>query len=212
MGGLVGYNNVASTTTNNAGTANNNLKTMVMNCMFYGNITGGTTVSPVYGGQIIRSNYTANNNSGINNFNYYRFNSTLAGTTIEYNCALAAEDRFLERFEFYRLMLNSNRELACWYATGATANARTVMYKWVLETADRTLDNSMPYPVLKEQGQYFSIINPDASHATIGGDRNTGAKLGTLTVNNASPPPSPTAPSSATPLPPDSRHRCPRST
>ncbi|MBR0169249.1 MAG: hypothetical protein IJQ14_00225 [Bacteroidales bacterium] len=64
VGGLVGHNNVASTTTTNVGTANNNLKTMVMNCMFYGNITGGANVSPIYGGQIIRSNYTATNNSG----------------------------------------------------------------------------------------------------------------------------------------------------
>ena len=183
VGGLVGHNNVASTTTNNAGTANNNLKTMVMNCMFYGNITGGTTVSPVYGGEIIRSNYTANNNSGINNYNYYRFNSTLAGGTIVYNCALAAEDRFLNRFEFYRQILNSNRELACWFATGSTADARSVMYKWVLETADLTNANPMPYPVLKPQGQYPSIVNPDAAHASIGGDRNTGTKLGTLTVS-----------------------------
>ena len=159
VGGLVGHNNVASTTTNNVSTANNNLKTMVMNCMFYGNITGGANVSPIYGGQIIRSNYTATNNSGINNYNYYRFNSTLTGGTVVYNCALAAEDRFLERFEFYRQILNSTRELAAWYATGTAQ--RTAMYKWVLETADLANADPMPYPVLKPQGQY-----PSAATAT----------------------------------------------
>ena len=41
-GGIVGYNNYASTA--------DDLRTMVMNCMFYGDITSGTNVSPVYGG------------------------------------------------------------------------------------------------------------------------------------------------------------------
>ena len=139
--GLVGYNCYAS--------VSSNIRSMVMNCMFYGNIIGGTNVSPIYGGNTIRSNRTAYNNTGINNYNYYRFASTIAGRNVVYNCALAAEDRFLSRFEFYRYLLNSNRELAAWYATGSTANARTVMAKWVLETADRDIDSPKPFPVLK---------------------------------------------------------------
>ena len=60
------------------------------------------------------------------------------------------------------------------------------MLKWVLETADRTIANPMPYPVLKEQGVFYpSIINPDFANApdstTVG--RNHGGKLGrTLSV------------------------------
>ena len=173
VGGLVGYNNYASTSSD--------LRTMVMNCMYYGNITGGTKVSPIYGGERIHSDYKSDADAGINNFNYYRFNSTISGTTTVYNCALAAEDRFLERFEFYRQMLNSNRELACWYVTNSTADARSVMAKWVIETADRTNANPKPYPVLKSQAKYPSIINPDAAHAEAidaqNEHRNEGRKL-----------------------------------
>lgn len=173
VGGIVGYNNVATTATN--------LKTMVMNCMFYGNITGGTTKSPVYGGKNIN-----NNQSGLNTFNYYSYEKLTGGVTDDqYNCALAVEDKYLNRFEFYRLLLNSNKKLAAYYATGSAENGDK-MAKWVLETADRTIDNPKPYPVLKAQGYYPSIVNPDIEHApdraSVG--RNHGGKLGkTLTVH-----------------------------
>ena len=173
VGGIVGYNNVATTATN--------LKTMVMNCMFYGNITGGTTKSPVYGGKNIN-----NNQGGLNTFNYYSYEKLTGGVTDDqYNCALAVEDKYLNRFEFYRLLLNSNKKLAAYYATGSAENGDK-MAKWVLETADRTIDNPKPYPVLKAQGYYPSIVNPDIEHApdraSVG--RNHGGKLGkTLTVH-----------------------------
>ena len=173
VGGIVGYNNVETTATN--------LKTMVMNCMFYGNITGGGTKSPVYGGKNIN-----NNQSGLNTFNYYSYEKLTGGVTDnQYNCALAVEDKYLNRFEFYRLLLNSNKKLAAYYATGSAENGDK-MAKWVLETADRTIDNPKPYPVLKAQGYYPSIINPDVEHApdceSVG--RNHGGKLGkTLTVH-----------------------------
>ena len=172
VGGIVGYNNEATTATN--------LKTMVMNCMFYGNITGGTTKSPVYGGNNIN-----NNQGGLNTFNYYSYEKLTGGVTDnQYNCALAVEDKYLNRFEYYRLLLNSNKKLAAYYATGSADNG-DMMAKWVLETADRTIENPKPYPVLKAQGYYPSIINPDIEHApdsaSVG--RNHGGKLGkTLSV------------------------------
>ena len=93
--------------------------TMVMNCMFYGNITGGTYVSPIYGGSVIAND----ENNGLNNFNYFRQDATISGTNpIKYNCALAMEERYLERVEFFRNILNSNRELAAIYATGSADN------------------------------------------------------------------------------------------
>lgn len=173
VGGIVGYNNVETKATN--------LKTMVMNCMFYGNITGGTTKSPVYGGKNIN-----NNQGGLNTFNYYSYEKLTGGVTDgQYNCALAVEDKYLNRFEYYRLLLNSNKKLAAYYATGSTDNGDK-MAKWVLETADRTIENPKPYPVLKAHGYYPSIINPDIEHApdsaSVG--RNHGGKLGkTLTVH-----------------------------
>ena len=111
VGGIVGYNNQTTTS------ANNNQKTMVMNCMFYGDLTGGTTKSPIYGGKII----TNAGNNGVGNYNYFRLEAPFVQPTgITYNCALGAEDRFLKRFEFYRLLLNSHRELAGWWAKMGT--------------------------------------------------------------------------------------------
>ena len=174
VGGIVGYNNQTTT----AGS----IKTMVMNCMFYGDITGGTTVSPVFGG----NNIANLNSGGLNTFNYYAYDNlvTTAISNNKYNSALAVEEKYLNRFEFYRLLLNSNKKLAAFYATGSVDNG-SQMLKWVLETADRSIANPKPYPILKAQGYYPSIINPDFANApdsaTVG--RNHGGKLGrTLSV------------------------------
>ncbi|MBR4594048.1 MAG: hypothetical protein IKO33_05645 [Bacteroidaceae bacterium] len=168
VGGIVGYNKVA--------TASNNLKTMVMNCMFYGDITGGTTKAAIYGGTEI-VNKDAN---GVSNFNYFRLEAPfVAPTGITYNGALGAEDRFLKRFEFYRHLLNGHRELAGWWATGTYS--KSDMLKWVL--LPDNIGTAHPYPILMEQGKYPSVVNIDAEHAATGKPRNQGGKLGTLTVN-----------------------------
>lgn len=150
-GGIVGYNNYAS--------KYNDQRTMVMNCMFYGEIDYSSgTLSPIYGGLEI-NNYTTGH---LNNYNYYRYealysiNNTKTTTLInKYNCALPAEERFLNRFEFFRNIVNSTRELAAWYATGSVADAHTKMLKWVL---DKSI---APYPIQKEQGTYPSVVNYD---------------------------------------------------
>ena len=183
VGGIVGYNNVEGS---NAA----NLKTMVMNCMFYGNIDYETIteIAPIYNGKII-SNVGSN---GLGNYNYFLAEKPYVekNKIKTYNCALMAEERFLNRFEFFRLLMNSHLELAGWYATGNYDKSE--MMKWVLETADRTIDNPKPYPVLKAHGKYPSIINYDADNAPtltlVNGkpsedDRNKGGKFGTLTVN-----------------------------
>ena len=182
VAGIVGYNKASTT----AGS----IKTMVMNCIFYGDITGGSIVSPVYGGYNITNLKHASDRSkdGLNTFNYYAYDKlkTKAISDNNYNCALAIEERFLTRFEFYRLLLNSNKKLAAFYASNSTVTVNpTDMLKWVLETADRNIANPKPYPVLKAQGSYPSIINPDMDNApdssSVG--RNHGGKLGrTLSV------------------------------
>ncbi len=174
VGGIVGNNN--------ATTKSGSINTMVMNCMFYGDITGGTTVSPVYGGTNIANlrHDSDRAQDGLNTFNYYAYDElkTKAISNNKYNSALAVEEKYLNRFEFYRLLLNSNKKLAAFYVTGNVADANQ-MLKWVLETADRTIDNPKPYPILKSQGKYPSIINPDIANApdsaTVG--RNHGGKL-----------------------------------
>ena len=181
VGGIVGNNSVTTTASS--------IKTMVMNCMFYGDITGGSTVSPVFGG----NNIANLNNGGLNTFNYYAYDKlkTKAISDNKYNSALAIEEKYLNRFEFYRLLLNSNKKLAAFYVTGNVADAN-LMLKWVLETADRSNDNPKPYPILKAQGTYPSIINPDVENAPDSSfvGRNHGGKLpsprNTLTVTISS--------------------------
>ena len=147
VGGIVGYNNVATTA--------NSLNTMVMNCMFYGEVSGAS-IAPIYNGEIITNDGDAN---GVNNFNYFRIEASyIQDNNIAkvYNCALGAETRFLQRFEFYRHLLNSNRELAVWWATGDAAN-KDEMMKWVMEPSQ--IGTTTPYPVLKTPGRYASVVN-----------------------------------------------------
>lgn len=180
VGGIVGYNNYESKASD--------IRTMVMNCMFYGDITGGNIVSPVYGGKNIN-----NLLGGLNTFNYYsydkatNFKSISEGDNKKYNCALAVEEKYLNRFEYYRLLLNSNKKLAAFYIANDAA-AANLLAKWVLETADRSISgrDPYPYPILKAQGNYPSIINYDVEHApdSVTAGRNKGGKLGkTLTVH-----------------------------
>jgi hypothetical protein len=91
---------------------------MVMNCMFYGEVSGGS-IAPIYNGEIITND---GDDNGVNNFNYFWEGASYVRHINVYNCALAAETRFLQRFEFYRHLLNSNRELAAWWATGSADN------------------------------------------------------------------------------------------
>ncbi len=177
-GGIVGYNKVA--------TKSNNLKTMVMNCMFYGEVSGSSQ-APIYNGSIITNR---GDQSGVSNFNYFWAGASyVQNSEIDvYNCALSAETRFLQRFEFFRHILNSNRELAAWWATGSMENKEEIM-KWVLEPSQ--IGSSTPYPILKTPGQYPSVVNIDADHAeafavdaaTKKTQYNQGRKFGTLTIN-----------------------------
>ena len=152
VGGIVGYNNYASTA--------DDLRTMVMNCMYYGSITGGTNKSPVYGGQKITNAGPA----GLNNYNYYSYANN-SGEFTSYNVALAAEDKYLTRHEFYRGILNSTRGLCAYYIFGDALQTRGI-YRWVVDWNDA----EHPYPVLKPQGTtvYNSTVNrfvTDASNA-----------------------------------------------
>lgn len=159
--GIVGYNQTASTAEVTE-SKYANLKTMVVNCMFYGDISGNSGVYSVYGGSKILNT----GNSGINNYNFYREEASITPT--DYNCSWPASEENLTRFEYYRYLLNSNRELCGWWVKSdvapSTMNASDVqaidkdaslMAKWVLDPA------LAPYPILKSAGKYPSVINPD---------------------------------------------------
>ena len=175
VGGIVGYNNFE--------TKSSDARTMVMNCMFYGDITGGSSKAPIYNGNIITNRGDAN---GVSNFNYFWAGASyVQNRHIDvYNCALAAETRFLQRFEFFRNMLNSNRELAAWWATGSCDN-KDEMMKWVLEPSQ--IGTATPYPILKAPYdsenhiiKYPSVVNYSPNETAYDGtkeNRNKGQKL-----------------------------------
>ena len=177
VGGIVGRNNVVTTSSSR--------NTMVMNCMFYGDITTGenSDKAPIYNGEIITnvSTGTGNNNKGVGNYNYFRAEASyVQNQDIQtYNCALMAETRYLQRFEFFRHLLNSHRELAAWWATD-NYNNKEEMAKWVMEPSQ--IGSATPYPILKNPGYYPSVVNLDADNAPTTTERNKGGKLGELTV------------------------------
>ena len=154
MGGIVGRNNQTSKM--------NDIKTIVVNCMFYGEISGGGpgTAYPVYGGNLIDNSGT----NAINNYNYFRSEAefdNVYNNISNYNRSWPAEEKYLTRFEYYRNILNSNRRLCTWWVNGANGTAPTDadvetvgIAKWVLDTS------IAPYPILKKWGKYPSVINP----------------------------------------------------
>ena len=172
-GGIVGRNNVATTASN--------LQTMVMNCMFYGNLTSGNK-APIYNGVIITNR---SDQSGVSNFNYFWAGAPyvqIRNNINTYNCALTAETRYLQRFEFFRHLLNGHRELAAWWVQGDDFE-KDEMAKWVMEPSQ--IGTTTPYPILKSQGKYPSVVNYKPSDETIDANNehyNEGRKLGTLSV------------------------------
>lgn len=161
-GGLVGHNTTATMQGNNQTNFNNNVKTMVVNCMFYGDITSGATKRPVYGGTAIVNNAA----DKVNNYNYYCEEEASYDDSYNnianYNNSWPVAKKYLVRFELYRSILNSNRRLCTWWVSGTyntcpTDNdVETVgIAKWVL---DRTI---APYPILKKWGKYYSTFDMD---------------------------------------------------
>ena len=184
VAGIVGNNTFASDASETGGKYAN-LRTMVVNCMFYGNITGGSSRYPVYGGVKI-VNKTEN---GINNYDFYRAEASV-GTLTDYNCSWPAKEEYLTKYEFYRNLLNSNRELCGWWVGApsapsamsttevqAVAKDASLMAKWVLDT------NIAPYPILKKFGKYSSPVNIDTKASwRESANEWEGKKLGTLKV------------------------------
>ena len=173
-------------------------KPMVVNCMFYGNISSGSNIAPVYGGA---SGAMIKNDAakGVNPYCYFRgeasFNTTTNFPEIGYyKRSWSALDEYLTRFEYYRSILNSNRKLCTWWVSGTEGTAPTDddvknvgIAKWVLDP------ELAPYPVLKKWAKYPSVINPDPDQtwntktqqwvSRSSANDYEGKNLGTLKVN-----------------------------
>ena len=171
VAGIVGHNEAVYTDGgvsygSSTATSNNKyyrLKTAVVNCMFYGNITGGTNRWPVYGGAMMRNDI----DNGINNYDFYRAEASLGlADDSHYNCSWPAQEEYLTKYEYYRYLLNSNRELCGWWvgAPSAPSGMTTAQVQAVPKDASLiakwVLDPSIaPYPILKAPGRYPSVIN-----------------------------------------------------
>lgn len=161
VAGIVGNNITTAITQDNYASVG-----MVVNCMFYGDITGGTTKRPVYGGNMIK-NDAAN---GVNPYCFFRGSATFDDAYDDinkYNRSWPADEEYLTRFEYYRSILNSNRQLMAWWVTGSITDTALIA-KWVLDPS------IAPYPILKKWGKYPSIINSDPTR-TWDPEANSGA-------------------------------------
>ena len=192
VAGLVGCNRYTSSQQNYTNAATTHLRTMVMNCMYYGEITGGNKKYPVYGTKSPMKNDDAN---GINPYCYFyggaQFSQSF--THIDnYAYSWPADEEYLTRFEYYRSILNSNRRLCAWWVNGTldeapTDEAMQFVAKWVL---DPTM---APYPILKKWGKYPSVINADTARVWDAAEQQwvtrtaaapyEGKRLGWLTVH-----------------------------
>ena len=162
VAGIVGHNETASDASVSGGKYAN-LRTAVVNCMFYGNISGGTNRWPVYGGVMMRNDI----DNGINNYDFYRAEASLGlADDSHYNCSWPAKEEYLTSYEYYRYLLNSNRELCGWWVGAPSAPSMmttaqvqavpkdaSLIAKWVLDPS------IAPYPILKAPGRYPSVIN-----------------------------------------------------
>lgn len=160
-GGLVGNNTTATTQGNSETNFNNNCKTMVVNCMFYGDITQGNIKRPVYGGTAIVNNAR----DKVNNYNYFCEDEASYATYdafSNYNYSWPVAKKYLQRFEVYRSILNSNRRLCTWWVNGTYNTAPTDANVEAVGIAKWVLDLSIaPYPILKKWAKYPSVINQD---------------------------------------------------
>ena len=161
--GIVGYigddNTAAITQANVASTG------IVMNCMFYGDISGDVSNKyPVYGGAD-DAMFTNDADDGINPYDYFRKDASFDdgyGNIKYYKRSWPAEEKNLTRFEYYRSVLNSNRRLCTWWISGTNGSAPTDDDVMSVGVAKWVLDPSIaPYPILKKWDKYSSIINLD---------------------------------------------------
>ncbi len=164
VGGIVGNNNQTS--------SQSSIKTIVVNCMFYGDIDISQCENyfPVYGNKVIKTEDSNHANTGINPYDFFRESAAFDDTYItgnsndidKYNRSWPVLEEYLTRFEYYRSIFNSNRRLCTWWVNGTNGTAPTDEQVTALDLAKWVLDPSIaPYPILKKWGKYPSVINPD---------------------------------------------------
>lgn len=115
VGGIVGNNNGTAV---NRNTILDGTGSMVFNCMFFGTVSGSNKY-PVFGGNTIENVYNTSNaqTTGINTYNYFLYDGSSTFTAVN-SAAGVIEQSYLNRFNLYRDMLNSHRDLCAMYIYG----------------------------------------------------------------------------------------------
>lgn len=133
---------------------------MVANCMFYGNLTGGSR-SP-----IVNSNATAIGND-YSLYSYFRYKSMTTTTFTRQNGALAAqEDIWLKRFKFFQAAVTNHRDMAAYYIFGeGNAENTAKIAQWYID------ESIAPWPILRKVGARKSTLDrviPNTGYANEG--------------------------------------------
>ena len=133
VGGIVGNNNGTAVNRNTilAGTGS-----IVFNCMFFGTVSG-TNKYPVFGGNTIE------NVSGINTYNYFLYDGT-AYTNVN-SAAGVADKSLLNRFDMYRGILNSHRDLCAMYINNTQTIDNQMRHDIALWHYNPTQRETAPY-------------------------------------------------------------------
>ena len=175
VGGIVGSN---SRTALNRNTILNGSGSMVFNCIFFGTVSG-TNKYPVFGGNTIENVYNTSNaqTTGINTYNYFLYDGT-AYTSVN-SAAGVADKSLLNRFDMYRGILNSHRDLCAMYINNTqslTADQKQDIALWLYNPADketapylqlepcatntrRTLDRTIPNETEAYKGKQVGTVN-----------------------------------------------------
>ncbi|MCQ2297465.1 MAG: Ig-like domain-containing protein [Bacteroidales bacterium] len=160
--GIVGW---ADNWVDNDNYVTNGTNCFVVNCMFYGNLTGGQR-SPIVFVNGYNGNYTT--------WNYFRYKSIPNVTGLNQNGALAAqEDMWLKRFKFYQSAVTNHRDLAAVYIFNDASRIDDIAQWYIDETI-------APWPILRKAGPQKSILErtiPNTGKANEGNLITNGKKL-----------------------------------
>jgi len=151
---------------NNKGDYVNGNGNMVMNCLMLGDIKSGTNQYPIVGGNTIAT--------GISLYSYFRFPSMPNVANMTQNGALCIdEDKWLNRWEFFRSCLNNHRDLAAVYCFN-DGTRKSEMAKWTIN------ESISPWPILKAHDDHTRKTLDRVIPTTT--EDNAGKQLGTLAV------------------------------
>lgn len=140
-----GGTRVAGIVGNNGGTAVNRSTilsgtgSMVFNSMFFGQITSGTNKYPIYGGTAI------NNVSNINTYNYFLYHNGITYADNNTGASGIVDESLLTRFDMYRGILNSHRDLCAMYIYNTQSPSSTQKQDIALWLYNPAQKETIPY-------------------------------------------------------------------